>query len=429
MSKTSAEIEQVVQLHSEGAIDEALAACLQILQREPDHADACHLAGILFFQLGQAESAIDWLRRAIALDPARALFQSNLGNVLRLQGRIEDALAAYRRSVEADPRFAEGHFNLAAFLEELGNQDEALAGYRRALHANPAFVEAHNNLGSLLARKGLLHQAVFHHCQALRLSPEAPGLESNLLRTLRRMGLLAESDPDYRTALRAMTKDPRTEFVVAALLGDAPPGTAPPGYVAELFDDYAEQFDQHLVEELGYRTPELLSQAVDRVLPGRSLDVLDLGCGTGLAGLLFRDRARSLSGLDLSAKMVAKARERSVYDKLTVGDVLPALREAREAFDLILAADVFVYVGDLDPIFQAVRTALRPGGGFAFSVEAHQGDGFVLRSTGRFAHAADYLRSLARASGLEERFFSQDVLRTQHHQPVQGYLAVFVRPA
>jgi predicted TPR repeat methyltransferase len=142
-------------------------------------------------------------------------------------------------------------------------------------------------------------------------------------------------------------------------------------YVARLFDDYAWRFDKHLIKNLGYRAPALITEALSAVAPSRRFaSALDLGCGTGFMGEALRGRVDHLVGVDLSAAMIAKARERGVYDRLVVDDALAMFeREPQASFDLIAAADALVYIGDLAPLFAAVARALAADGLFAFSYQ------------------------------------------------------------
>src|SRR5262249_38928289 len=167
-----------------------------------------------------------------------------------------------------------------------------------------------------------------------------------------------------------------------------PPGPAKamsPSHWRAVFDQYAPRFDSALVEGLAYRGPQRLLEAVGRVrapLPDAAFDtMLDLGCGTGLAGAAFRTQVRHLTGVDLSPGIVAQARAKGIYDRLETGELvefLDAERAARRRYDLVIAADVFVYLFDLAPVVRAVAHALSPGGLFAFTVETHGGDGIEL---------------------------------------------------
>jgi predicted TPR repeat methyltransferase len=164
--------------------------------------------------------------------------------------------------------------------------------------------------------------------------------------------------------------------------------------------------------------------------PRGDRDVLDLGCGTGLCGQAFRGYASRLVGTDLSAGMIAKARERGVYNELYCEDILVTLERMPGQFDVILSADVFVYIGDLARVFDAAEAALRPGGWFAFSVErGAAGTTYALHSANRYTHSADYVRDLARCNGLQEAKFADVVLRVQNGEPVAGYVVLLQREA
>ncbi len=210
--------------------------------------------------------------------------------------------------------------------------------------------------------------------------------------------------------------------------GDAP-AALPPAYVARLFDDYASRFDKHLIKNLGYRAPALIADALSAVAPGRRFaSALDLGCGTGLMGEALRDRVDHLTGVDLSAAMIAKARERGIYDELMVGDAAArSMREPPSAFDLIVAADALVYVGDLAPLFAAVAMALTADGLFAFSVETCEGDGFRLEPTMRFAHSRAYVETTAREVGLQPLLVRSASTRREAGADAPGLICVFER--
>jgi predicted TPR repeat methyltransferase len=206
-----------------------------------------------------------------------------------------------------------------------------------------------------------------------------------------------------------------------------PPDALPQAYVARLFDDYAPRFDAHLTENLGYRAPALIADALSAVAPGRCFaSALDLGCGTGLMGAPLRERVDRLTGVDLSAAMIAKARERGLYDRLVVDDALAVLgREPPRGFDLIVAADALVYVGDLAPLFAAVATALTADGLFAFSVETYESDGFRLKATMRFAHSRPYIEATAREAGLGSLLIQSASTRREAGADAPGLICVF----
>lgn len=258
------------------------------------------------------------------------------------------------------------------------------------------------------------------------LQPYLANAHGSLGRALLGLQRQAEAAESFREALRLNPASSADRYLLAAL-GAAPPPTreeAAP-YVANLFDTYSSFFDEHLRGELRYRTPEMLQSAVAGVL-GESragLDILDLGCGTGLCGPLFRKWARTLIGVDLSAGMLEKAKQRRVYDELIHGDLLVPLNRAGAAFDAIIAADVFVYVGALEEVFARCRTALRSSGIFAFSIEAHEGEeDYVLRPSTRYAHSARYIADLAQRSEFKTVGRESTVLRQDHGVSVAGHI-------
>jgi predicted TPR repeat methyltransferase len=237
--------------------------------------------------------------------------------------------------------------------------------------------------------------------QALERAPNWAAAWFALGEAREKLGDLDAAARAFREALVADPADAQGAMARLALIGrgDAP-GALPQAYVARLFDDYAWRFDKHLTDNLGYRAPALIAEALSAIAPGRRFaSALDLGCGTGLMGEPLRARVGRLAGVDLSAAMIAKARGRGIYDELIIGDAVAPMRERPSALDLIAAADALVYIGDLAPLFDAVARTLTSDGLFAFSVETCE-DGFKLKPTMRFAHSRSYVETTAREVGL-----------------------------
>ncbi len=238
----------------------------------------------------------------------------------------------------------------------------------------------------------------------------------------------------WRNARAADPEDYHGARLQLARLGvgeEMPAMTA--AYVCRLFDQHAASFDE-LTERLDYRGPSILLDAVQSVagLQPRIGSMLDLGCGTGLGGASFRPHADWLVGVDLSPAMIAKARAKGIYDRLAVRDLqhfLHAEADAHARYHLILAADVFMYVGDLAPVTAAVAHVLTPEGLFAFTVETHPGDGVVLQPTLRYAHGAGYVRTVIADAGLHLLRLNHARTRTEKGVPVEGLVAVVSKRA
>jgi predicted TPR repeat methyltransferase len=226
---------------------------------------------------------------------------------------------------------------------------------------------------------------------------------------------------------RAREADPADRCGAAlrlARLGAADaPGAMSPAYVCMLFDQYAPRFDT-AVEGLAYQAPARLRRSLLRARPDAVFDrMLDLGCGSGLVGEALRPHARHITGVDLSPGMLAQARGKGIYGRLETGDLLVFLAaEATRTYDLVIAADVFVYVFDLAPVGAEVARVLRPGGLFAFTVETHSGSGVVLGEALRFRHGADHVRAALADFRLIE--LSPVTTRTEAKAGVPGLLAV-----
>jgi predicted TPR repeat methyltransferase len=307
-----------------------------------------------------------------------------------------DTLATSSGDLIADRRYRFGR-DLAA----RGDFSAAADLFAQAVEAAPRFAPAWLALGEAWIKLGDNVGAAQAFAQALRLDPD-----------------------DHCGAA----------FHLARLGAADAAGSMSPAYVGALFDQYAPRFDEAL-ERLAYRAPQYLRDAVERHCRDASRaaafgEVLDLGCGTGLSGAVFRPLARRLTGIDLSPAMVAQARGKKIYDRLEAGDLLHFLAAEHDrgaAYDLVIAADVFVYLFDLAPVAAAVARVLGMGGLFAFTVEAGR-HGVELSETLRYRHGEDHVRAALAAAALRLVELSPTTTRTEANEAVPGFLVRAVRP-
>jgi len=270
--------------------------------------------------------------------------------------------------------------------------------------------------------------------ETVQLAPKWDALRFALAEALERLGRFKEARDSYTAYLRLAPADAMGARAHLAILGfAAAPDRLPAAYVRTLFDQYAPRFDRQLVDGLDYRGPAQLRAAVDAVrAPGPAGErVLDWGCGTGLAGAAFRDRACWLEGVDLAPAMIAKARAKALYDALHIQDILaplPAEAAGGVAFELIVAADVAVYLGDLGPLLARARALLAPAGLFAFTVQeaAPQAGhaGFTLGAECRYSHTADYIRAEAQRAGFAVHTLGPAICRREAGRDVPSLIAV-----
>ncbi|MBF0094512.1 MAG: tetratricopeptide repeat protein, partial [Alphaproteobacteria bacterium] len=413
-----------------GRLDEAVANYRKGLESQPDYAEAHYNMALALHGLGRWDEAVASLRRALDIDPAYVDAHNNLGSVLYGLGHLDEAVVSFRRALELRPDLAATHNNLGSALYRLGRQEEAEASVRRALDLRPDFAEAHFNLGNILQRTNRLEEAVAHYERSLSLKPDFKGIPSNLDTALYLLASAGRREAALEGAnawARIDPDDPIAGHVLAALQGgEASPPRASDGYVAALFDGFAERFDDVLAG-LNYRAPALIAGMVMRETFSAAPDVLDAGCGTGQVGQLLRPRARTLVGVDLSREMLSRAAGRGVYDRLHRGELTAFMAAHPAAFDVITAADVLIYFGDVAPLFSAAAAALRPGGLVAVSAEeltdAAAGD-WRLQLHGRYRQRESYLRHCLASAGLAPVRFERHVLRSESGQDVEGLIAL-----
>ncbi|KRQ92852.1 class I SAM-dependent DNA methyltransferase [Bradyrhizobium valentinum] len=281
---------------------------------------------------------------------------------LHLKGDLPAAADLLMQAIELAPNFTSAWFTLAGIREELGEHDAAIAAFRKA--------------------------------QA------------------------SDSDDRHGAGLRLMR------------LGAEPLSGMSQAYVQTLFDQYAPRFESSLVGDLGYRGPELLFRAVLSVRsaarkPAFFKRAIDLGCGTGLAASTFAKGVDHFIGIDLSPRMIERARASGLYAELEVADMLQGLRGRADASaDLILAADAMVYVADLAPVLAEAARVLAAGALLAFTAETHDGGGVVIGRGLRYAHAAAYVRASVEVSGLKLSLLEDRSARNEDNAPVPGLVAV-----
>jgi predicted TPR repeat methyltransferase len=232
----------------------------------------------------------------------------------------------------------------------------------------------------------------------------------------------------FESYLRLQPDDPDGAALFLAALGARrPPKTYPENAARRLFDQMAERYDQQLVQGLGYQGHRLIYELLaDRLQGGRGRRILDLGCGSGLCGAMLAPFASRLHGVDLSPKMVEKARELCVYDELAAEEAVKFLLERPAGYDVVAAGDVLVYMGELDDVFAAVRRSLDRGGLFAFTLEKSPDEPVALGISGRFAHAPDYVRAKAAQCGFIVLSLEDAEVRREEGRPVKG-LAVLLQ--
>lgn len=302
---------------------------------------------------------------------------------------------------------ADRRADYARMLSESGDQAAAAELMVQALELAPTWVAGWSRLGEYYEKSGAEQDAIVAYEKMAALDRE---------------GLFA------------------AELKLAVLGAAEIPDQPPSRYVEGLFDDYADRFETSLVKKLEYSVPEKLGALIARARANREKFgcIVDIGCGTGLLGIEIRDLVERLEGFDISTNMLAKAQEKGIYDHLSQADLslepdasgLFAENLLHERADLVAAADVMMYLGNLETVLVIVSALLSPTGLFAFSVEdaGPTEDGFVLLPSLRYAHSEDYIRTLLARHSLEIVETMKTTIRKDAGKPLPGILFLARKP-
>ncbi|MFI5336733.1 MAG: methyltransferase [Opitutales bacterium] len=410
------------------------------------------------------------LERSLFLSPRQPAIWLQLGLVRKKSGERAGAEAAYRTALEQEPANAVAWQCLGLLKEEQADFPGAIDCYAACIERGGGGPAISANLGKLCYRLGRFVEAQQAYAEAVRGEPGNAGFQLmfrklTFIRTVLEGGAVETAIAGFRASHpewnEAAQKEFREVFDLAfgALTGfghgeaarmvgrkhvELWPGVAtmqyllealegrpadrsPTAYIVEHFDRFAESFDSQLVGTLGYDLPGKIGGVVKQLLGGSRIEqTLDAGCGTGLCGPLLRPFTDRLTGVDLSPRMLAQAEKRWAYDSLVCDDLLGFLGRSVPAYDLIVAADVLIYFGDLGVVLRNAARATRPGGWLIFSTETNTGPGYRLQPMGRFVHATDYV---TQAAGPDFVLHSctQTTLRQEGTSRVPGQLFVFRR--
>jgi predicted TPR repeat methyltransferase len=423
-------------LEQEGKKAEAADRYRQALRLNPRLGRAHNNLANVLNDLGRTSEAVAHYKQAIAAGPPMSVYHNNLGRALGLLRQLDEAAAAYRDAVALQPDFAEAHNGLGLVLVELGRFDEAIASYRRALDLNPHHLKARINLADALVRQGRTVEALGEAEIASRASRD-PGFPRYLMGVvLARCGAADAARACLNAHLQSDPEDIQGVRLILASLGDGPlPERASRAQLSRFYALRANTWDAEAKPDNGYRGADLVAAMLDRFAGTEPLDILDAGCGTGLVGRLVAGRARRLTGVDVSAAMLAKAKDKSVYHQLHEADLVTFLDGHPQRFDAVTCAATLIHFGDLQPVFAGAATSLRDGGVFVFTLfpNTDDEDGIGVEALGGFAeigcyrHGAGYVRRLAQAAGFVVEALEPAVQEYAHGAPKMALVGALRR--
>jgi predicted TPR repeat methyltransferase len=437
-----------------------------------DSTSLCALAELLEKE-GKFAEAAESYRRALDVNPSLYKVRNELARMLRAQGLFDEALAHFeqalavatdqhdqggicnnigtlaldmgdypraierlQRAVALQPHFAPGYSSLAVALHSVGQADEAITRFQQALALDPGLLAARIDLSIALIKQGRKVEALDHAEIASRSSeePSFPHYSFGVLMSL--CGCVEAARLCLNTYLDREPGDPKGGRMLLAALGDAIPERASDDQLRALYTRRAGFWDQGSAGPHGYRGADLVSSALHR-FGGEGLDIADAGCGTGLVGKLVAGHARQLVGIDLSAAMMQKAREKGVYDRLHEGDLIAFLNDHPDSFDAVTSAATLIHFGDLRPAFDAAARSLRDRGLFIFTLFPNQDDEDAISvgsldglvQGGCYQHGRAYVARLAEITGFAVETLELAIHEYNQQQPRMGLLVALRRLA
>ncbi|MDA9800896.1 tetratricopeptide repeat protein [Candidatus Pseudothioglobus singularis] len=350
--------------------------------------------GVALIKKNQYNEALICFEKALEFRPDNTDALHNLGFVHHKLGELDQAVRVYKRVVAIDPTYALGSENRilsVIYFFSQGDIQEALEILNILVEENPKDALLFNMLGGCLASIGQTEMAIANYQKALDFEPEY-AIPKHMINSL----------------TGHTSKEP------------------PKQYVKNLFDDYAHRFNDALVNNLEYNLPFIIKDLILKSKSEKSQykNVIDLGCGTGLAGIDLRAISTNLVGVDISENMVSEAKKLDIYDSLIIGDIIEKLNISQDKFDLLVALDVLIYIGDVQSTFKAVHGACKPDSLFVFSIEIQDENSYSLLKSSRYAHSDEYI--LDQINGLFDLVNSQNVrLRKEGENWIEGKVYIF----
>jgi len=372
------------------ALDDAESAFQAVLTHNKEHPNALANLGVIALKRDLGQQAITYFTQALAFDEHHEDARNNLAATFMHYDRFENALTHYTLLLEKYPDNLEYHYNAGVAEMALGQLDHATKHFELILKHNAKHHACLTNLASIAQRQGHTQKAISYLTHAHDVNPD----------------------------------DKSSQFMLDAFQHGKQQRPACPEYTQNLFDNYALHYEKHMTETLNYSVPRHMAQVLHQIIPHMQVArALDLGCGTGLSGIVLRELSLHLTGVDLSPKMLAHAREKAVYDELVEAELITYLTQNKTIYDLITAADVLPYLGDLTPLFEHVKTHLTPGGFFILTHEISETANWMLQTTARFAHHPRYIGALAELHGFQVVHQTSFVARKHHDDdlPVMLY--------
>lgn len=377
-----------------GEWDAAKKQFLNVLQLDPEHESAYFYLGTLYLETNQLDEAETAFRCLLSRVPEHVEGWVNRGVVALKRKQEQTAVDYFTQALILDNHHRAARNNMAATLIHFDRYEAALRYYVDLLRDEPRNVEYLYNSGIAEMGLGRLQAAQPLFQQVLAIDERHFGALSNLAAIQMRLGDRSAACELLERALVIQPQDAASRFMLQALRGDKSQQNACPAYVQDLFNHYALYYDTHMERVLDYTVPKRLWHLLHRGSDQTYTRALDLGCGTGLSGMILRSLTQHLTGVDLAGKMLTVARSKSIYDELVEAELLGFLQQHTTQYDVVVAADVLPYLGDLSSLFAALAPCLTSEAVFWFTTEISKDAPWALQSSMRFCHHPNYIQEI-----------------------------------
>lgn len=372
-------------------LNEAEQDFQQVLLINSEHVDTLVNIGVIQIKRAQEQLAVDYFTKALSLDENNIEARNNLAALFIHHDRYENALIHYDYLLKQEPQNIEFLYNAGVAQMALGHLQEARLHFEAVLNQQRNHFAALNNLAAIHSRLGQRKEATELLKQALTVNP----------------------------------KDASCQFMLNALTGQKDQVPACPDYVNHLFENYSLYYENHMQGALNYSLPHHIGRLLHRFNGVNTVDrAIDLGCGTGLMGIVMKEVSTHLTGVDLSPKMLAIAKNKSIYDALIESELIDFLAKDTNHYTLAIAADVIPYFGELDTLFEWLRKRLAPDGLFILTTEISNSAPWKLQSSARFSHHEDYIQSLCNIHHVQLIHKEKVIARLQDQQPLSALIYV-----
>lgn len=375
-------------------LDAAQKQFHNVITLNPNHLDAWFYLGVLYLNGDVLEKAEEAFKNVLAIYDEHAESLTNLGVIALKKEQGQIAIDYFTRALAIDNTHVEARNNLAATFIHNDRYENALMHYDVLLQNEPDNIEYLYNSGVAEMALGHLQKAQAHFETILANNPKHFATLNNLAAIYMRLEDKKTAVEFLQQALLVEPNNASTQYMLDALTGNQTPSRASADYISQLFDNYSLYYEQHMTKTLQYKLPEFIAQKLHQLHLIKIGTTIDLGCGTGLSGSVLRELSQILIGVDLSTKMLAIAKEKNIYDKLYHEDAINFIKNYDRSMDLVVAADIVPYLGDLEPLISSISKKLSAKGHVIFSCEISKEKDWLLQSTARFCHHPDYIKTL-----------------------------------